>query len=70
MLATTSLMYLSSGAYLLMDFLSFLSTARDPDRHAAAPASIFKKQSVLLSLFLGLNVSALRVFSVTALKEY
>ena len=56
MLVAVLVMYASSLAYLLLDFISFLNTAKNPVSHYETSPSVFKRQSIGITLCLGLNV--------------
>ena len=59
MLGAVLAMYASSLAYLLVDFISFLNTARNPLDHFETSPAVFKRQSVGISVCLGVNVRPL-----------
>ncbi|VDB85299.1 unnamed protein product [Peniophora sp. CBMAI 1063] len=55
MLGAVVVMYANSLAYLLVDFISFLNTAKDPVGHYETSPAEFKRQSIGITLCLGLN---------------
>ncbi|KZV70250.1 hypothetical protein PENSPDRAFT_752692 [Peniophora sp. CONT] len=55
MLGVVLVMYASSLAYLLVDFISFLDTARDPLDHYETSPHEFKRQSIGITICLGVN---------------
>lgn len=61
MLGAVLVMYASSLAYLLVDFISFLDTARNPVGHYETSPGEFKAQSIGITVCLGLNVRSLHL---------